>query len=1218
MNIRSRRIQRLSSMVLMLILLVSLAQGAFVAQAQPLEAQVASTLIDSPQPNASVGASTKTSAAAPSTPMTATTTLIDRVVETDQPAHVQPTAQPLVPPAAQPAASAPALPADIHVDTSKLAIAVSPQIRPGDVVSYTYIYTNTTGAPLENLVLRTTWSDFNYTETTGKVLFCALPATECGFIPESVVGPQVTFIQRSSGTGGIGLEFSIGSLAPNQRGSFVVRLNASLKTIPLAERDPLRPAGSAVLTEGGQNAVQATNSSTLMGPLFIIEKTAAPNLKIFPLETGTFTITLKNMSRIDAINATNTVLTDVVPIASEYVAATGNPDVSSSAVTWNVGSLPIGASVQYTVTYRRLDVYPSNRNCLSMDNKTYYVTSAEMPVVNSSRTAIYGKTATIGVVLPLTLMPAAYSPNNIIYGQYTTVTLKVRSNWEQPLTGVRLEYDIQDNASYVSGSAIPALSTDPSPPNGTAVWTFDMPAASRTEYQERIFTLRLQAGYQSDLVGSAHLVVPSPVPAACSSVPVEVKVNLKPRLVVSLTSPATDQMISTGVYSVRRGDSFPMTIMINNLAPIDAALDRVWLNFPTESDANFSYVAGSAVVAGAAREPDTVVNGSAGKIEWVGGIVVPANGTVIITFNILVDAGRDYINYCFYALAEKDPESIDVSGSKNRLCLKINPNITMTKTADVASAGPNDMVEFTLTLTNNELTDYIAGIVDYLPTRMVYDHTVSGYSLTPTVTGSRVYWPVVNVSPGETIQVVFVARISTTACVPADLFNEAVFDVDQGTIIHFVPPVGATVSLVCDNAFVRYRLDPERPVVGLRDQFFYRISLQNLDDTLSSGTMAVTMILPLDFEYVGIAPGSPIQTAPTQAVEPGGAVRLNWLLDSVAPDTTAQVLVLVRSSQTVVSNIQALMYATGVAATTDCIGTCLMQEYNGQTINMAAPKINVAALITSEPVLDNTACAVPGDRRTYRVTLYNTNVHNYPQTDVTVRLPIGLKYIGTTGRRVPMALPQADGSTLLRWYNLDVPAETGGNAGQIFMEAQIEVGNTWANLQTAVDATTPYGIIPRKEGVEEPTIRLCPTSPSLSKAVASPIGEVGDDMIYQIVIANPNFETITASVRDVLPANMSFVSMVQGDQPTISGGTLTWNVTVPARVDPPTGSPIYGSVVLIFKARIDSADTAFTTYTNTAEITQSSVAIDIQHAAATYTIPIKSYIPLLPYTPIQP
>jgi large repetitive protein len=249
-------------------------------------------------------------------------------------------------------------------------------------------------------------------------------------------------------------------------------------------------------------------------------------------------------------------------------------------------------------------------------------------------------------------------------------------------------------------------------------------------------------------------------------------------------------------------------------------------------------------------------------------------------------------------------------------------------------------------------------------------------------------------------------------------------------------------------------------------------------------------------------------------------------------------------------------------------------------------------LNTIAPQVLETTCARPGDTRTYRLTMVNTNVHSYENITVTVALPMGLRFSrAISGTTTPQLISESDGRQTVRWVGQRINAKPNGVfAAQVEYWMELSVGNVLGDLPTVAAAISPDGLIPRKDDATDPSVPMCaPNAPAMVKAVNRPQVTTGGGVVYQITLANPTGSPINTTVGDPLPFGFSYVGMVSGPEPAVNGSNLTWNsVGVPAAVN---GTP--GVASLVFRV-LTSGETG-QTYTNTAV---SSGGVDATQARA--------------------
>lgn len=1085
-----------------------------------------------------------------------------------------------------------------------LDVAVQETVRAGDTIDYTYSYRNTTASPISGIVVKAIWASFS-PSLNSNLQFCD-PDSNCDVLAGSVQGPAVSRIGVATNDGA---SYSVGTLAGGQSGRFTIRLRTLSEAYPKTNQAIIRPSGSGVLYLGGSAAPTSEDTATslIIGPVFVLTMAALTTSPIYPLETGTFRISLGNATgsgdtpngqiRADARPATTIVIRNVFPLGAEFVSATGSPVVDTNArtVTWTLpGPLNPGQTTSVEITFRRLNVDVGNY-CDRLRNESLTVTSNEMPLSGAQRAVVYVQgSADVPVQVPMDIKSISVTPNNAVFGTEATLTIVVRNFWNQALTGARLNYDIQTNAFYVVGSATP---TPTAAPNGTSLggrvtWTFDMVAGSKTTPIEKTFSVRIRGSFSEQVSqGTFQLIAPDNVPGACLR-SVEGRANFSPRLRLVKYSDAPESTIVNGIYIVTKNQEFPYIIEISNAGTSSATGINIVDTFPTETGANFSYVLNSATLNGTPYAPDSFSNGQGGSMRW-NNLTVPAKSTLRIRYRLKVD-GRDYYSYCNTASASASSGE-RIERSYVNVCVKINPKINVTKVTEPTriTAQPGEEVRFRLTLTNNETTTYRVGLFDYLG-NFQFVRQESGYA-TPTAyqAGSNsMIWPATDLAPGQQVQAVIIARVPNV-CETRDYSNEGMFH-NETDIIRMIPSMLATVSVICGK--LEYFVTSDRQNVSLRDRFVYTLELRN-GDSQPASNVVVDHFLPQGFSYVGLDGSSDVPTAPTQAAQPDGRTKLSWTV-TVAGQQTLRIRFSARSGD-VVGQFGGMMT---VSPTGRCISEC--QQDGGGTV-YSARYVNVQPMATMEPQIAPTSCTLPGAKPTYKLTIVNTNTHDYTNTVVNLTLPFGLRFVRPINlTSAPTVTTSSTGVTTVTWSNIRIPAKPDNQvASQVVFEVELEVGQVWGDLATVVETTSPDGSIPRKEGTVNPTVPVCPPGPAIAKDATKRVVALGEEFMYQITLANTTASPLTVSVRDQLPENFSFVANVQG-QATVNASTLTWsNVQVPA-----ASNGKAGILILQFRVRVNSG-TPGGVYPNTAQIISSPVAFNTTYSTINVRFPAVVYLP---------
>jgi uncharacterized repeat protein (TIGR01451 family) len=897
--------------------------------------------------------------------------------------------------------------------------------------------------------------------------------------------------------------------------------------------------------------------------------------------------------RGDARPATNVTLYDIYPPGAAF-ADTPNLPAGWSVVENNAqppiryvklvfnGVLAVGQTLpEVRIRYRKLD---NAFECGEIGGNVL-ATSNEFPLdpgtTPGGRKFMGGDGVNVRVAIPLEIRDFQVTPSPVMYNQETTVSIKVFNKWLTAVNGLDVQLNLPINTFFVPGSAtssnnsiatVVSVPPDPQQPSGSVNWLVNMPPrVGRDQPSEITLSFKVRADYYSRYPesGNGQFFMTMPVaapPAGCMPPPRVWGIAAVARLRVEKVTDASRDTFIQGAYRTRQNSEFNYIIRVTNRDTVPANNIEIQDILPSEIGANFSYIEGSARLNGQPFPPASVANGLGGKIIWrqdavagTSGVTVPANSTVELTFRVRFN-GITYVDYCNVVVARIGEEDIDYN-DRQRLCVRFNPDIKVTKSVDRATAQPGEKVRFTITLKNNDPESWTLAPVDELGPFIWEGVSVSGYA-PPSFSNGVLSWPLVNMPPGSEQIVVFEAKVPTN-CVEARYVNKAIFK-DERTPIFPIPDVIATVDVNCRNNIIEYEQFNERSPVSLADEYWISVGLRNLSALPAEG-YKIRMMLPPGVRLIAMDSTSQIRGNPAIRTVPSsesptlaGYRELTWTGPRLSPD--ARVLLRVRvKSPDVVGRYQAYSRVDPANGWTSiCIRDCLNVE-----MNVPAPKtpvmfstfpVSVEPLITIAPNVAETACAKPGDLRTYTLTIQNTNfAHGYNNTLVNVLLPPGLRFNRVLNNTAAPALledPSVPGLTFMQWRDLRIPAKPDNQvAAQVVLVVELKVGQVFGNLSTVVQTSSPNGLIPRKEGVEDPTISVCvANTPAIFKdAVRSQI-KPEEEIIYVISLANPTDQARTITIEDVLPSGIAFTEMVEGNKPQVNGQTLRWtDITLPAK-----------------------------------------------------------------------
>jgi len=867
------------------------------------------------------------------------------------------------------------------------------------------------------------------------------------------------------------------------------------------------------------------------------------------------------------------------------------------------------------------------------------------------------------------------STKTVIFGERASFSFKVRNYWPQALNGLQVRVVLQPNVRYVPGSASQAGSFSTLPPGeldgGTLIWIFNMPAGNINTPVEQSLAFEVTARHSTVGNGTgsgttiASVVVPSGVPSNCNDGDIG-GFRVVPRLEVAKYSEADRDGTA---YIARNNQPFQYIISLTNNGSSQMTGIEVHDLLPSGNQADFTYVANSATIDDG--NPDnatpfepTISSTSSGStvrttLSWINITLAPGESRYI-RYNVITRGELLTRNYCNNldkdrmqnALINPDTNQPgeEITFTPDRACVKITPNIRVSKvfsdqnganlgttriiTGPVPTGGQT--LYFTLTITNAETTaSYTAGLVDFAPPELAFQavefSNLPPDKRLPDIIGNNPWtWPMLTIAPGQS----YTVRIRTLfnpLCITAKYRNEvgySFFDPSSNrtTTVSFRPPIEAIIDYRCGSNRLDFDIKAERTTLGLRDRGLFTLTVRNLNTSGPLSNVSAYAILPPRYLYSETISSS-LYTFVGQRSLPDGRTEVRWNVATIPASGSVEIRFRAAASDTIsTSDVYARATADNLlSATCRTSSRCTTYTIDSQTHTVAWERVTTQPLHTYTPRIDNVSqCASAGEERVYTLTMLNTNVIPYRDTVVTLTLPIGLSYLRPdTGMPAPNSVipitsgPQA-GSTQLVWRNLTVPAKpSGGNVSELSLAIWLRVGQVWSDQGTNVEVTSPDGIIPITDGEVNPTVRICVSGPAVAKTASitsiPPInpGDPNPTFFYQIEVVNPTANDFTITLRDVLPAGLTYNAMISGSAPQIgssSGRTvLTWNnLTVPAQSgDTP------GRRTLLFRVTVNPNQVTGS-LTNTVEIVNSSVTIETQLLEAPVSISApRLWVPLV-------
>ena len=340
--------------------------------------------------------------------------------------------------------------------------------------------------------------------TTNTVLTDVLPA-------------NVTYVVGSASNSGAyngvtnTLTWTLGALnaGSNATVTFQATVNATAPAGPISNSAAI--ASTEITTPVVSNTATA-NVTVSGGPALTLSKSVAPSSTV---RGGTVTYTLYAGNNGTAA-ANTVVVTDVLPTYLNYVvgSATGGGvyNVGSNTLSWELGSLSVGASTQLTFQATVSGTAPAGTISNTAD-----ISSAEISTPVPSNTAAFNVTVGGTPALSLTKVVSPQTAGRGSVVQYTLTAGATGGN----STGVTLTDVLPANVTYVAGTASGGGTYNAA--SRTLTWALGALSAGSTSAVTFQATINLSAAIGSTITNTGSVAsneVPTPVTSNAANVTV--------------------------------------------------------------------------------------------------------------------------------------------------------------------------------------------------------------------------------------------------------------------------------------------------------------------------------------------------------------------------------------------------------------------------------------------------------------------------------------------------------------------------------------------------------------------------------------------------------------------------------------------------------------------------------------------------------------------------
>jgi uncharacterized repeat protein (TIGR01451 family) len=416
---------------------------------------------------------------------------------------------------------------------------------------------------------------------------------------------------------------------------------------PLANGTLITSAPSIDCAETTPVAAAPVTTAVGSSPVLNLTITDSPD----PVAAGanlTYTIGVANNGNS---NASSTVLTAAVPANTTFVSATAGGTQSAGTVTWDIGTVNVGASISVQLVVRVASPLASGTA----------LTSGTLAVDCAETAAISGPTITTAVTsAPALSVSATDAPDPVQAGSNVTWTLAYANNGNADATGVVVSDTLPANTSFVSATGGGVVS------GAVVTWNLGPLAAGGSGSVS--VTARVASPLNNGtLISHGTYSIDSTQTSPVSGAAVTTTVASAP--VLSLGMTGTPDPVNSGA-------TINYTLSYSNTGNMNAT--SVVLTDPVPSNTTFVSATGGGTASGGTVtwSLGTLNGGATGSVNLVVRVVSPlADGTVITNSSASLDS------------AQTSP----VSAASVATTVRSSPTLglTLTDSPDPVAAGAN-------------------------------------------------------------------------------------------------------------------------------------------------------------------------------------------------------------------------------------------------------------------------------------------------------------------------------------------------------------------------------------------------------------------------------------------------------------------------------------------------------------------------------------------------
>ena len=846
-----------------------------------------------------------------------------------------------------------------------------------------------------------------------------------------------------------------------------------------------------------------------------VSTASSTNNNAYEGEVVIYTITVLNDGNSDA---TNVSLVDVLPVGVSYVthiASKGSYNTGSG--NWNIGGLQNKEVVTLDI-YASVDAGQAGKTIVNTATKAIGDQSDPTDIGDSLSASITIDNTTD---IQLTKIVDNATPN---VGDVITYTITATNRGPALLTNLVVTDALPNDLSY--GVVTPSAGTWTAPN-----WQLGSLASGSSS------TLTIQATVSASAAGKTLV---NTITKTHDQIDSEATVDdLTETITVTNAELVTTKTANLSV--VNEGDTVVYTITVENQGPSDATNVSLTDLLPS----------------GVTYESDTGNGGyNPGSGLWVLGSV-PNGTSKVLTISATVDpatSGQTITNTTTAAKGDQSDPDLVNDDLTETITVNSLSDIVLTKVVDNRTPNEGDVINYTITVTNNggaTATNLV--VTDNLPSGLTYTQAIpsSGAWNAPN-------WTIGSLAPGSS-ETLILSVLVEPGTLGLTLVNTISNSQDQTDTNQTLDDNTESITVQSADLEVIKTVSNNSPKEG--DTIVYTITVENKGPFDATG-VSLEDVLPTGITYVG-------HFANTGSYNQGTGL---WTIGSINNGDTATLTINVTVNANTAFN--------SITNTTSNLKADQADPDSSNNVSSVTivPGSTIDLSLTKK-VLGNNTSPTTGDIITYQIVVKNDGPNTATGVVVQDLLPSGLRFVGYNSSSI------YDETTGV-W---NVGTLVNNETKILFIEAEVLSSGDYENCaeviaadQTDSDSTPNNGVTTEDDYACAGIVPQVNADVVVSKTVDNNTPNIGDLITYTIRAENKGPARATGLViTDVLPTGLTLVNATPSD------GTWTdptWNIsslnpgaietlTIQARVDSSAGGQTIVNTISKTQDQTDPDDT---------------------------------------------